>query len=151
VADSRPNVLWYCSDQQRFDTIGALRNPHVHTPNFHHLVARGVAFEHADCEAPICTPSRESFQTGKYPWTVHASTNGNEAYHVEPPVTRRLVGVFNRKRRAEFKWAAVTRVDRDYFEISLIGPRYKGRGQLRDGRVTFAWPETRRDRDKACR
>ena len=22
MADSRPNILWYCTDQQRFDTIG---------------------------------------------------------------------------------------------------------------------------------
>ena len=30
--EKRPNILWYCTDQQRFDTIGALGNPHIHTP-----------------------------------------------------------------------------------------------------------------------
>ncbi len=25
----QPNILWYCTDQQLFDTIGALGNPHV--------------------------------------------------------------------------------------------------------------------------
>jgi arylsulfatase len=90
MPDSRPNVLWYCSDQQRFDTVGALGNPHVHTPNLDRLAARGVAFEHAYCQAPICTPSRASFLTGKYPSTVHANTNGNEAYAGERLVTRRL-------------------------------------------------------------
>ncbi len=86
-----PNVIWYCSDQQRFDTIGALGNPHVHTPNLDRLVREGVAFTHAYCQAPICTPSRASFLTGKYPSTVHVNTNGNAAF---PPhetlVTRRL-------------------------------------------------------------
>ena len=27
----RPNILWYCTDQQRFDTIGTLGNPHINT------------------------------------------------------------------------------------------------------------------------
>ena len=29
----RPNILWICTDQQRYDTIGALNNPHLRTPN----------------------------------------------------------------------------------------------------------------------
>jgi arylsulfatase len=93
VTDRRPNILWYCSDQQRFDTIGALGNPHVHTPNLDRLAAEGVAFTHAYCQAPICTPSRASFLTGKYPSTVHANTNGNEVYAGETLVTRRLADV----------------------------------------------------------
>ena len=42
----RPNILWYCTDQQRFDTIGALGNPHVRTPVVDQLVRDGVAFTH---------------------------------------------------------------------------------------------------------
>ena len=34
----RPNILWYCTDQQRFDTIRALGNPHIITHK-HHVVA----------------------------------------------------------------------------------------------------------------
>jgi arylsulfatase len=58
---SRPNILWICTDQQRYDTIGALGNPHVNTPNIDRLVAEGFAFTHAYCQSPICTPSRASF------------------------------------------------------------------------------------------
>ena len=29
---ARPNILWYCSDQQRHDTIRALGQPHIATP-----------------------------------------------------------------------------------------------------------------------
>ncbi len=86
-----PNILWYCSDQQRFDTIGALGNPHVHTPHLDRLVAEGVTFTHAFCQSPICTPSRASFLTGKYPSTVHVNTNGNDIFPSrERLVTRRL-------------------------------------------------------------
>lgn len=94
MPDRAPNILWYCTDQQRFDTIGALGNPHVHTPNLDELVAEGVAFTHAYCQSPICTPSRASFMTGKYPSTVHVNTNGNTSFpQDETLVTRRLADV----------------------------------------------------------
>jgi len=79
----RPNILWYCSDQQRFDTIGALGNPHVHTPRLDALVAKGVAFTHAYCQSPICTPSRASFLTGVYPSALGVNGNGFEHFPAE--------------------------------------------------------------------
>ena len=53
VQKSRPIILWYCSDQQCFDTIGALGNPHAHTPNLDALVAGGTAFTRAYCQSPM--------------------------------------------------------------------------------------------------
>ena len=73
----RPNILWYCTDQQRFDTIGALGNPYVSTPTIDSLVTEGVAFTHAYCQSLICTPSRSSFMTGMYPSRLHNTRNGN--------------------------------------------------------------------------
>ena len=91
MTNGRPNVLWYCADQMRFDAIGALGNPYVHTPNLDRLVAAGVAFRSAYCQSPVCTPSRASFLTGKYPSTIHVNTNGNAYFpQHEPLVTRRL-------------------------------------------------------------
>jgi len=87
----RPNILWYCTDQQRFDTIGALGNPYVQTPAIDHLVDRGVAFTHAYCQSPICTPSRSSFMAGMYPSRVHNTRNGNESFPDYPPVITRLI------------------------------------------------------------
>ncbi len=80
MTNSAPNILWICSDQQRFDTIGALGNPHVHTPNLDRLCAEGTAFDLAFCQSPICTPSRSSFLTGLYPSTVHGCRNGNDLW-----------------------------------------------------------------------
>jgi arylsulfatase A-like enzyme len=42
-----PNILWICTDQQRWDTIASLGNAHIRTPNIDRLVAQGVAFTHA--------------------------------------------------------------------------------------------------------
>jgi arylsulfatase A-like enzyme len=87
----RPNILWYCTDQQRFDTIGALGNPHVVTPTLDQLTAEGVAMTHAYCQSPICTPSRSSFMTGMYPSRVHNTRNGNESFPPHPPVITKLI------------------------------------------------------------
>ena len=86
-----PNILWICTDQQRYDTIGALNNTQVHTPNIDKLVETGVAFDRAFCQSPICTPSRGSFLTGMYPSTVHSCFNGNEYWaEAAPLVTAEL-------------------------------------------------------------
>ena len=77
---SQPNILWYCSDQQRFDTIGALGNTHIHTPRLDELVRNGVAFTHTYCQAPICTPSRASFLSGVYPSAIGVNGNGYEFF-----------------------------------------------------------------------
>lgn len=75
-ADLRPNILWICTDQQRFDTIAALGNAHIRTPNLDRLVSEGVAFSQAYAQSPVCTPSRASFLTGRYPRTTGTRQNG---------------------------------------------------------------------------
>lgn len=76
----RPNILWYCTDQQRHDTIGALGNPHINTPELDAFLARGTTFTNTYCQSPICTPSRASFLTGRYPATTHVHRNGNVSF-----------------------------------------------------------------------
>ena len=88
---ARPNILWLCTDQQRYDTIGALNNAHIRTPNIDRLVREGVAFTHAFCQSPICTPSRASFLTGMYPSAIHACTNGNAYWADSAPLVTKLL------------------------------------------------------------
>ena len=82
-----PNILVYCTDQQRFDTIGALGNPHVRTKRIDQLAREGTAFIHAYCQSPICTPSRSSFMTGLYPSRLHNTRNGNDTFPQDSPPT----------------------------------------------------------------
>ena len=72
------NVLWICTDQQRFDTLGCYGNPYVQTPNIDKLAQRGVLFENSYCQNPTCTPSRASFLTGRYPRTTRCRQNGQK-------------------------------------------------------------------------
>jgi len=87
----KPNILWICTDQQRHDTIGALGYSHVSTPHLDRLVEEGVAFTHAFCQSPICTPSRGSFLTGMYPSAVHVNGNGNDFFPDHPPLVTRIL------------------------------------------------------------
>jgi arylsulfatase A-like enzyme len=87
----RPNILWICTDQQRFDTLGVTGNDIVRTPNIDRLAACGTVFHRAYSQAPICTPSRASFLTGMYPSTVHACTNGNERWAEAAPLVTAML------------------------------------------------------------
>lgn len=82
-----PNILWICTDQQRFDTIGALGNRLIRTPHIDALVRNGTAFTHAYCQSTVCAPSRASFLTGRYPRTTGCRQNGQSI-----PPGERLAG-----------------------------------------------------------
>lgn len=86
----KPNVLWLCTDQQRFDTLGCYGNPFVQTPNLDRLAAEGVLFENAYSQSPVCTPSRASFLTGRYPRTTRCRQNGQAIPPDEVLVTKLL-------------------------------------------------------------
>lgn len=63
------NILLLCTDQQRFDALGASGNTEIDTPNLDRLAAQGARFENCYVQSPVCAPSRASLMTGQY---VHA-------------------------------------------------------------------------------
>jgi arylsulfatase len=86
----RPNILWYCSDQQRYDTIRALGQPHIETPQLDALCASGVAFKRAYTQSPICTPARATVLTGRYPASHHVYRNGNAWFPAHEKLVTKL-------------------------------------------------------------
>lgn len=62
----RPNILLIMSDQHAARWCGYHGDPTVLTPNLDRLAGRGVVFENAYCNSPICVPSRMSFLTGRH-------------------------------------------------------------------------------------
>lgn len=61
---ARPGFLVIVTDDQRPDTIAALGNPHISTPNLDRLVRDGMTFTRATCAFPLCVPSRAEILTG---------------------------------------------------------------------------------------
>lgn len=71
----RPNVLLITSDQQHYQTLGAV-NPRIKTPALDRLAGEGVTFTRAYCPNPVCSPTRASIITGMYPSQHHCWTIG---------------------------------------------------------------------------
>ena len=62
-----PSLLFLWTDQQSPYTMAAYGNDAIETPALDTLANDGTVFERAYCTTPICTPSRSSVMTGKYP------------------------------------------------------------------------------------
>ena len=76
----RPNVLFLFTDDQRADTIAALGNQHIKTPNLDKLVKRGTAFTRAYCmgamQGAVCVPSRAMVMSGRSLFKVNDKLQG---------------------------------------------------------------------------
>jgi choline-sulfatase len=71
----RPNVLFLFADDQAFDTLTALGNDEIETPNLDRLVRRGTTFRRAynqgGWSGAICVASRTMLTTGRFLWHAH--------------------------------------------------------------------------------
>jgi arylsulfatase A-like enzyme len=80
AAAAPANVLFIFADDQRADTIAALGNAHIHTPNLDRLARRGVAFNHAYMQGGMngatCVPSRSMLLSGR------------SLFHIDEKLTR---------------------------------------------------------------
>jgi arylsulfatase len=63
--DTRPNILFVQTDQQRGDWHGGNPEIPVRTPNLDALRERGVLFTNAICPSPLCAPSRACLASGR--------------------------------------------------------------------------------------
>lgn len=67
MTDSRPNILFLFADQWIHDWFGFRGHPWARTPNLDRLAAGAGVFTHAFCATPLCSPSRATTLTARWP------------------------------------------------------------------------------------
>ena len=63
-----PNVILIMSDDQGWGDVGFNGNAEIHTPNLDAMAADGVKFDRFYAAAPLCSPTRGSCLTGRFPF-----------------------------------------------------------------------------------
>jgi arylsulfatase A-like enzyme len=69
------NILFIMCDQLRADYLSCMGHPTLETPNIDGLAGRGVRFDRAYVQSPVCGPARMSFYTGRYVFNHGSSWN----------------------------------------------------------------------------
>lgn len=73
----RPNILIFCTDQQRFDHLGCTSDSVLKTPNIDKIAEGGVCFRSAYSSSPACMPARATMFTGLTPRGNNMRQHGN--------------------------------------------------------------------------
>ena len=72
---TRPDIVLFLTDQQRFDQVGYASDGHFETPNLDRLARSGVIFENAYSASTVCVPARVALMTGFEPHRVPTQEN----------------------------------------------------------------------------
>lgn len=62
----KPNIVFICTDDQAYWTVGYAGNKQAYTPNLDRLAGEGAFFRNAFVSTPVCSPSRAGFMTSRY-------------------------------------------------------------------------------------
>ncbi len=90
----KPNIVFILVDDLGFSDVGCYGSDLHETPNIDRLARQGMRFTDAYAAAPVCSPTRASIMTGKYPARLHmtiwyeSSANPPQNRRLIPPVTQ---------------------------------------------------------------
>ena len=87
---SKPNIVLIMADQLTPFATGAYGHPLVQTPAIDALAARGVRFDSAYTNAPLCAPARFAFMAGQHVTRIAAYDNASEFPSAIPTFAHQL-------------------------------------------------------------
>ncbi|MGO1245309.1 MAG: sulfatase family protein [Sphingobacterium sp.] len=76
---SKPNVILIYSDDQGWADLGIYGSKDIYTPHLDSLARKGVRFSQFYSASPVCSPSRASVLTGRYPQRAGLATNASSS------------------------------------------------------------------------
>jgi arylsulfatase A len=86
VESKKPNVIFFLVDDLGWSDVGCFGSTFYETPNIDKLAEQGVKFTDAYAACHVCSPTRASIMTGKYPATLNLtdwiSGRGNTRFQV---------------------------------------------------------------------
>jgi choline-sulfatase len=89
-AAKKPNFLFLIADDHAGYILGADGNSQASTPNLDRLAAQSVRFASNFCNAPVCTPSRQSFLTGQMPHAAGVTVLSTPLQDDKPTIAKQL-------------------------------------------------------------
>lgn len=75
LTETKPNILWIQTDEQRPDSLGCYGSRWAKTPHIDALADSGTVMQTAVCQSPACVPSRCSQITARYPHEIGIVNN----------------------------------------------------------------------------
>jgi arylsulfatase A len=71
--NTKPNFIFILTDDMGWTGVGCFGSPFYETPNIDRMAKEGMRFTQGYAAAPLCSPTRASFVTGKYPARLHVT------------------------------------------------------------------------------
>ncbi len=121
----KPNILVYFSDQQRFDSLGCNGQKLPVTPELDKMAGRGINFQSAYTNQPVCGPARSMLQTGLYPTQTGCFTNGIALPQNIPTLATRLAAA-GYETGYVGKWHLATTKGQDDYRTGPIPLKLRG-------------------------
>jgi len=91
VQQRSPNIIFIVTDQQSESMMSSSGNKYIHTPAMDYIANNGIRFTRAYVTNPVCSPSRVSMLTGRFPGFFHDS-DGNQVRNNSSSVNIKEVG-----------------------------------------------------------
>lgn len=123
----KPNIIFYFTDQQRWDTMGCYGQRLPVTPVLDTLAAGGTLFENAFTCQPVCGPARACLQTGMYATEVGAHIN-NRALPIGMDTLARRLSAGGYETAYIGKWHLASDDENNYMTIAIPPERRGGYG-----------------------
>lgn len=88
MSTNRPNVIFILIDDMGWKDVGCFGSDFYETPNIDSLAAEGMLFTDGYAACPVCSPTRASILSGKYPATLGLTNYIDWHYHTHPKKAR---------------------------------------------------------------
>ncbi|MFV0483294.1 MAG: sulfatase-like hydrolase/transferase, partial [Bacteroidales bacterium] len=124
--NKKPNILFIFADDQSYNTINALGNKEVITPNLDHLVRSGVSFTHAynmgAWNGAVCVASRTMLSTGRMVWRANELVPKLKDSTVVKQLWGNLMKDAGYDTYMAGKWHVATDVGKCYTNLGTVRP-----------------------------